>query len=343
LCGSFTAPYAENFDAYEEPSTGCITVYDGNGDNSQWATVGYYYYLSEPNSIMLWTYSDFPNDDWFFTPGLNLEAGRSYDVKFWYTGDGFSPEKLEVKWGTDPSADGMTGGQIFNNEEILNDSYTEGTGTFTAPETGVYYVGWHGYSDVYMDFISVDDISIEVVPLPVPLDLTVTGSVIGPEDNCYNATNFITVAGTDAFTVASGGSATFIAGVKINYLPGTTVESGGYMLGSISTGTYCEGAEMPLVAVVTGVEPAQPVFEQAFFTLYPNPTNGNFTIVQKGDRQYGNVKVEVYGMRGEKVLSSQMIGEQKHEFMTAALPAGLYFVKVVADDYAETIKLIKTQ
>jgi hypothetical protein len=38
-----------------------------------------------------------------------------------------------------------------------------------------------------------------------------------------------------------------------------------------------------------------------------------------------------------------MIGEQKHEFMTAALPAGLYFVKVVADDYAETIKLIKTQ
>jgi len=83
--------------------------------------------------------------------------------------------------------------------------------------------------------------------------------------------------------------------------------------------------------------------DQLFFTLYPNPANGNFTIVQNGNNEYGNVKVEVECMRGDKVLSSMMLGEKRHQLVTSALPAGLYFVKVVADDYTETINLIKTR
>ena len=39
----------------------------------------------------------------------------------------------------------------------------------------------------------------------------------------------------------------------------------------------------------------------------------------------------------------RMIGEQRHEFQFSNIPAGLYFVKIVADDYVETIKLIKTR
>ena len=81
----------------------------------------------------------------------------------------------------------------------------------------------------------------------------------------------------------------------------------------------------------------------ASFTLYPNPTNGNFTLVQNGEKTYGTVKVEVYSMSGEKVLTERMIGEKKHEFRFSEIPAGLYFVKVVADDYVETIKLVKTR
>ncbi|MCX6265939.1 MAG: T9SS type A sorting domain-containing protein [Bacteroidetes bacterium] len=167
-------------------------------------------------------------------------------------------------------------------------------------------------------------------------DITLTGS------ECYDATNTITVAGGGtSFIVSPTGSATFIAGVKISFLPGTKVQSNGYLLGKIST-SYCGAATM-MQAHVTGQDetPFSPV--QSFFTIYPNPTNGNFTLVQKGDRQYGNVNVAVYGMHGEKVLSMQMIGEKKHEFVASELPAGLYFVKVVADDYTETIKLVKTR
>jgi len=172
-------------------------------------------------------------------------------------------------------------------------------------------------------------------------NISVTGDVSSTV--CYNASTAIVVAGgATTFTViAPSGSATFISGSQINYLPGTWVQNGGYMWGKIST-IYCsKSPAMPEVAASKEDVPFS--LDLASFSLYPNPTNGNFTIVQKGDRNFGNVNVVVYSMRGDKVLTSQMIGEKKHEFGTSALPAGLYFVKVVADDYTETIKLIKTR
>ena len=160
---------------------------------------------------------------------------------------------------------------------------------------------------------------------------------------CYNATQVITVAGTPfTFTVGTTGNASFIAGQKISYLPGTKVLLGGKMTGKIApNGPWCSQSKMTEVPAGS-IEPTLAT-ETASFTLYPNPTNGNFTLVQKGDLTYGNVKVEVFSMSGAKVLTESMIGQKKHEFRFADMPNGLYFVKVVADDYVETIKLVKTR
>ncbi len=180
-------------------------------------------------------------------------------------------------------------------------------------------------------------------PSGLPVNTTITGTVSAVKDTCYNATNTITVAGGgETFTVLSGGRATFIAGVNILLLPGTTVQSGGYLLGRISTGTYCNGG-MAAPMVASGIEDnvGSIAVEQIHFIVYPNPTNGNFTLFQKGDKLYGNVKVEVYTMRGDKVMNETMIGEKQHDFGFSQMPAGLYFVKVVADGYVETMKLVK--
>ena len=91
------------------------------------------------------------------------------------------------------------------------------------------------------------------------------------------------------------------------------------------------------------MDETQSGFDQANFTLFPNPTTGNFTLVQKGDKFFGTVKLEIYSMSGERVLTDRMIGEKMHEFRFSDVPGGLYFVRVVADDYVETIKLIKTR
>ncbi|MFZ4523591.1 MAG: T9SS type A sorting domain-containing protein [Bacteroidales bacterium] len=174
----------------------------------------------------------------------------------------------------------------------------------------------------------------------LPGNLAVINTI--SSDTCFNATNTITVAGTpNTFVVTPAGSVTMIAGVNILYLPGTTVQPGGYLHGYISTGSYCGAAASPAMANITGQDETLFNTDQANFTIYPNPTTGNFTLVQKGDNLYGNVTVEVFSMRGEKVMTEMIIGEKMHDFRFSEMATGLYFVKVVADGYVETMKLIK--
>ncbi len=175
---------------------------------------------------------------------------------------------------------------------------------------------------------------------PVCANVIVSGDITTTV--CYNATNTITVAGgATSFVVQTTGSATFIAGVSIIYLPGTAVLSGGYMLGTIYSGSWCGGTKSVTLPAFEGNDfPASPGIEQSCFSIYPNPTTGSFTLVQKGDKLYGNVTVEVFSMRGEKVMTETIIGEQMHDFRFSDMATGLYFVKVVADGYVETMKLV---
>ncbi|MCX6304024.1 MAG: T9SS type A sorting domain-containing protein [Bacteroidetes bacterium] len=170
----------------------------------------------------------------------------------------------------------------------------------------------------------------------------VTGS--SPGKACYDALLTITVAGGGAtFNEAMpGDSATFIAGMNILFEPGTQIDSGAYMHGYIST-SFCSPTDKQFVSAADGLNEPAVIPSGSHFAIYPNPTSGNFTLVQKGDIVYGTLKMEVYPMNGRKIMTEQMIGEKSHEFRFSGIPAGLYFVKVVADDYVETIKLVKTR
>jgi hypothetical protein len=183
-------------------------------------------------------------------------------------------------------------------------------------------------------------ISMAVNPV-VPVNTSATGTITSGQSQCYNATQTITVAGGgNTFVVQNGGSATMIAGQNIFYLPGTMVESGGYMHGWITTNNqYCGSQPPALVATVTGTDD-QEVTGDVAFRIYPNPTTGSFNLDCTGMEIAGTMTVRIYDMRGTRVFAKELRGGVSHQLSVAGKPAGVYFVKVVSNGGAATMKLI---
>ena len=53
------------------------------------------------------------------------------------------------------------------------------------------------------------------------------------------------------------------------------------------------------------------------------------------------VKVEMYGIYGERLLNEELEGMRKYDFSLAGKPNGIYFIRVVTGKFAGTGKIIK--
>jgi hypothetical protein len=148
--------------------------------------------------------------------------------------------------------------------------------------------------------------------------------------------------GESNFLVQRGGQATFIAGQMIQFMPGTKVDSGGYLLGMITTtGQYCGGMAAPIVAVKESVEETPIPSTQSFFRVYPNPTTGAFTLEVNGESESGTTKVEIFSMHGDQVFNSELSGNGKHELTLSGKPIGIYVIRVISGSKTETARIIK--
>jgi hypothetical protein len=168
------------------------------------------------------------------------------------------------------------------------------------------------------------------------------------DTRCYDATWTIYVAGLPptnptTFKVENGGNVTMIAGNNIIFYPGTKVYSGGYIWGYIApNGPWCPARPVSMVDVPPQPEiQNSPVAEKSFFTVYPNPTTGGFSLELKGIDEASELQVEIYGMQGDQVFSTEVRGKRKYDFSLAGKPAGVYFIRVVTGKFAGTSKIIK--
>jgi hypothetical protein len=189
----------------------------------------------------------------------------------------------------------------------------------------------------------------------IPENITVNEIVPGGETHCYNATNTITVAGGgNTFTVMAGGSATFIAGQKISFLPGTTVNSGGYLLGYITTnGQYCQNPANPVVANQDGGEEPEssattygqlgstPDNADAQLRVYPNPVLTTVTIELKGLVEDQPARISIFNMNGIQVRELELQGNGKHDVSLAELKPAVYFIQAEVNRNLKTVKIIK--
>ena len=179
----------------------------------------------------------------------------------------------------------------------------------------------------------------------IPVNLVVQNITIpNGTTQCYNATQSITVAGGGTnFIVNSGGSATFIAGQTIHFLPGTMVQSGGYMIAYItSSSVYCGALPAAPVQILSDEEKAiSEIKKSSLFTVYPNPTSGKFTLEMAADQMNSHPMVIIYSIMGKEVLRQQLQDSGNSEFSLENQLPGIFIVSVITDGQTETIKIIR--
>ncbi|MFZ4521385.1 MAG: T9SS type A sorting domain-containing protein [Bacteroidales bacterium] len=188
-----------------------------------------------------------------------------------------------------------------------------------------------------------DMIQVYETTVPVNRDLQQI-NISGTQ--CFGATQTITVAGGGTtFMVHTGGEVTLIAGLNILYLPGTTVDSGGYMLGYITPDNiFCGGMPPAIVSASKETEALQTettgIPAENGVRLYPNPSTGLITLEVTNPLMLKS-NIEISDMAGRHLYSKELSGIRIVEKVDLAyLPGGFYMVRVSSGNYAKVIKLI---
>ena len=202
------------------------------------------------------------------------------------------------------------------------------------------------FTDNTFEFIATSHVDGSVNQL-VPNNTNVENVIVeNGSDTCFNAIQTLTVAGSGTtFSIHDGGSATFVAGQKISFMPGTTIFAGGYLHGYITQeGQYC--GQLPNMIVVAKPSQEETTFIPEIMShqsvkVYPNPTTGIFTVEVNGEDQAAMIKAEIYSMGGIKVFSVDLASVRKHEFSLARLKPGIYFIHVFTNEQSEILKLVK--
>jgi subtilisin family serine protease len=169
--------------------------------------------------------------------------------------------------------------------------------------------------------------------------------VIPGETRCLEATKTITT-GNPFFIVMSEGSVNIVAGQSIILNPLTVVMNGGYLHAYIANnGIYCgvfKDIENVVVAEMSenSNKNLEMLKKQSFFHLFPNPTRSAFTLELFEVETGLPVTVEIYSMRGERLLRRELTDGNRYKFDLSAKPKGIYLIRVIRGDEAGVEKLI---
>lgn len=148
---TFTPPYTLNLEDATE--RGLYTIIDANNDGKTWAGSKYYFRCN--------TNAEVTADDWLISPGINLEAGSTYNISFiGHNKLSTKPENITMMAGTAPTAEAMTQ-TVISTVTFTSVQKELHTATFKAPTTGVYYFGFHCTSAKEMYYAYVDGWSID--------------------------------------------------------------------------------------------------------------------------------------------------------------------------------------
>ncbi|HOO85493.1 MAG TPA: T9SS type A sorting domain-containing protein, partial [Prolixibacteraceae bacterium] len=165
-------------------------------------------------------------------------------------------------------------------------------------------------------------------------------------NECFGATQTITIAENGNEVLFENGSITnLIAGQSIRFLPGTNIQPGAYMHAWITiNNSFCDALPEAIVAapkvagksieddnLVSDIRP-----QQASIKVFPNPNNGQFTIVANGFDD--NALFIIYNPMGKTILKD--ILRKENALDLSSYNKGLYFIKTISNNKVLTQKIL---
>lgn len=157
--------YSTRFDE-SEPLNGW-TVIDSNTDGVKWAMEEGYAGPAYNGNMAIGE-----ANDWLITPALNMVAGNDYVIRYTLSQAGaFDADEVVIKWGTTPTAAGMT-------NSLTTESINLGSGSvdkvirLTCSQSGNVYIGFNLTTANPNGIISLDKISVSQTSKakPQPVD-----------------------------------------------------------------------------------------------------------------------------------------------------------------------------
>ena len=181
-CLPVNVPYLQNFETAPSPEVPVCTSRENIGTNNVWfvenSTNNPSFSSKTLESVNI---TNSPANAWFYTRGINLTGGTAYNLSFRYGTRNplqTTSEKLNVFYGSAPTANSMAN-LIVDYPSINNYNSANSSTDFTPTSSGVYYIGFHAYSNPSTGSNLVDDIVVSAsTTTPVKL-ISFTGKAKG--------------------------------------------------------------------------------------------------------------------------------------------------------------------
>jgi PKD repeat protein len=168
------------------------------------------------------------------------------------------------------------------------------------------------------------------------------------QEECL-AVQSIILGGEAPFTVQSGGLVRLIAGNNIVFLTGTSINPGGYLSALITQQCIpCNTLKSNDLTRVTAEsdgrnETLSTPQDNPYFMIYPNPTDGKFTIASKNRDMDHTVVLQIFDVMGKMKVEERLEPFSKREFSISEFPAGIYQLRLIVDDNTQVIRMIKAK
>lgn len=340
-CAVATVPYVldfeENITVPGIPDCTTVTEFETGMNWRTEANPGHGF----DTNVLQYPDSEEPADAWFFTQGIELQAGTAYRFSYNYGNDSTTTtERLRTILATSPTRpeEGAELTYLGNHTAVTGGTavaFSYGN-PLSVNVTGTYYFGFNAYSTSEQGSLYVDDIKVQEWLCNVPQEVTVDAVTTTTATINWEAQSEPTSMGYFyGFNTTDTPPANFIMTPGLianleNLTPGTTYYA---FVRTFCGATFSDWVSVPFTtAVAAGVNDA--VFSG--FKAYPNPVNNILTV----ENALAIEKVEVYNVTGQLVLT-QAVKSTNAQINTEKLAAGAYLLNVYAGGIRKNVRFVK--